>query len=136
MLGVISPLATSATDMLFDSQIRDKIPDLRPLQLVALCSLHRQLHQLWPPAIPSPMHARATALAGLAALFLDHLSGGVTDFAAHYQHLDGFELSGKLWDYWRAKSPAMQPGDESDVVDGFAEILGLGGTYEWSKDAR
>jgi hypothetical protein len=82
------------------------------------------------------LHAKATALAGLAALFFDHLSGGVTDFAAHYQHLDGFELSRKLWDHWCAKSPGMQPGDEFSVVDGFAEILGLRGTYEWVQGAQ
>jgi tetratricopeptide (TPR) repeat protein len=136
VLGIVSPLATAATDMLFDSQLSDKIPVLRPVQFAALYALNRQLQQLWPPANPSPLHAKATALAGLATLFLDHLSGGVTDFAAHYQHLDGFDLSRKLWDHWCAKSPGMQPGDEFDVVDGFAEILGLGGTYEWVKADR
>ena len=36
--------------------------------------------------------------------------------------------------FWKDRRDSLQPGDEYDLVDSFAELLGLGGWYEWKPD--
>jgi hypothetical protein len=84
--------------------------------------------------MPPPLARAVNGLHGLTSLFLDRLFDGVTDFAAHYRDLDGFDLSRQLWQHYQDRSPTLAPGDEIDVADEFAEIVGLAGRYEWHKD--
>jgi hypothetical protein len=73
-------------------------------------------------------------LVGLDAPFLDQLFEGGTDYVNRCRNLDGFDLSQKLWQHWRSRSASIGPGDEFDLVDDSAEIIGLASCYEWSKD--
>jgi len=84
--------------------------------------------------IPPRLARICTGLQGLRSLFLDWLFDGVTDYAAHFSSLDGFDLSRRLWQHYQDRLPTLAPGDEFDVADEFAEIVGLAGRYEWHKD--
>jgi hypothetical protein len=73
-------------------------------------------------------------LHGLTALLLDWLFDGVTDYAAHYSGLDGFDLSRRLWQRYQDRLANLEPGAEFDLTDELAEIVGLAGRYEWRRD--
>jgi tetratricopeptide (TPR) repeat protein len=132
-------VAASAADMRVEARLKRTIPVLRSAQffshsaMTALNLRNRQNPDLfgWMP----PRLARIFAgLHGLTALFLDWLFDGVTDYAAHYSGLDGFDLSRKLWQRYQDRSSDLKPGAEFDLGDEFAEIVGLAGRYEWRRD--
>ena len=73
-------------------------------------------------------------LRGVQLLFVDSLCPGATDHAAQFRDRDGFELAGKLWQHWQSRARGLQPGDEYDLVDEFADLVGLQGGYTWLPD--
>ncbi len=136
---LLTALLGSAANMQVETRLNRTIPVLRSAQLLSLSVMvtanldDRQdpkLLHLMPPSL-----ARAiNGLHGLTSLFLDHLFDGVTDFAAHYRGLDGFDLSRRLWQHYQDRLPTLEPGDEFGVADEFAEIVGLAGRYKWRMD--
>jgi hypothetical protein len=48
--------------------------------------------------------------------------------------LETFGASEKLWQHWQSRFPKLGPGDEYDLVDDFATMLGLKDWYEWKPD--
>lgn len=137
--GLCGSLFNAPLDLLIELRIHREMPALRPAQFV---SLHRlaeealagtinpEIRKLTPPKVLKPL----TALNGTAALFLDDLTNGATAFWPRYQKLDGANLSPRLFQLWQDRKDSLQPGDEYDLVDEFAEILGLTGWYEWRPD--
>jgi hypothetical protein len=130
-------LLGSAPWMLVDARLRQRYPVLRPAQFVSRSTAFLDGSQ----AREDSKEIRPTqrlrervinAVDGLNGLYLDWLFGGVTDFGARCLDLDGFDLSQKLWQHWQTRFPAMQPGDEFSMLDGFAEILGLAGRFGWN----
>lgn len=57
-------------------------------------------------------------------------------FAGPCRKLDNFAMARRLHDHWtsRADSLAQAPGDEYDLVEEFAEMLGIRGWYGWIPD--
>ena len=115
------------------------MPVLRPAQFVSLhrlaeealaATVNPEIRKLTPPKVLRPL----TALNGTAALFLDDLTNDATAFWPRYQKLDGANLSPRLFQHFQDRKDSLQPGDEYDLVDEFAEILGLTGWYEWRPD--
>jgi hypothetical protein len=74
------------------------------------------------------------ALNGTYALFLDDLNGRATTFAANYARAGAIETSRKLYDLWKTRADSLQPGDETGLIDEFADILGLREWYSWITD--
>jgi hypothetical protein len=74
------------------------------------------------------------ALNGAYCLFLDDLYRGACNYAAHYQRSEAFPLSQRLFQHWRSRFPQLGPGDEYDLVDEFADMVGLRDWYEWKAD--
>jgi hypothetical protein len=126
-------LIASAPFMLVGARLRQRYPVLRPAQFLWLTSSLLDAWEARGEMIRStPLRDRTiTALDGLEGLYLDWLFDGVTDFAERYRNLDGFDLSQRLWQHWQTRFPEMQPGDEFDVLDRFAAILGLSGKFSW-----
>ena len=126
-------LLASAPYMLVDARLRQRYPLLRPAQFLSLTRTSLDDWEARGEMIRmTPLRdSTITALDGLQGLFLDWLSAGVTDFAERYRLLDGFDLSQKLWQHWQTRFPEMRPGDEFDILDHFAAILGLPGTFTW-----
>ena len=131
-------LLGSAPWMLVDARLRQRYPVLRPAQFLSRSTAFLDGSQAREDCteIPPTQKLRErviTAVDGLNGLYLDWLFGGVTDFAARYHDLDGFDLAQKLWQQWQSRFPAMQPGDEFALLDDFAGILGLSGRFGWVK---
>ncbi len=136
---LFTALLGSAANMQVETRLKRTIPMLRSAQLLSLsvmvtAKLDDRQDPKRLPLMPPSLARAVTGLHGLASLFLDRLFDGVTDFAAHYRGLDGFDLSRQLWQHYQDRLPTLAPGDEFDVADEFAEIVGLAGRYEWHKD--
>jgi hypothetical protein len=137
--GVCGCLFNAPLDMWIETLLHREMPALRHAQFVSLHRLanealkattHPEIRKFTPPKV-----LRATtALNGAAAIFLDDLTHGATDFWPHYQRLDGAALSPRLFQLWQDRRDALQPGDEYDLVDAFAEMLDVRGWYEWKPD--
>jgi len=136
-LEPIRMLLASAPYMLVDARLRQRFPVLRPAQFLSRstaflegCQARKGRTEI--PATQRLRERVITALDGLQGLYLDWLFGGVvSDFAARYHDLDGFDLARKLWQHWESRFAAMQPGDEFVLIDDFAGILGLAGRFGW-----
>ena len=137
--GVCGCLFNAPLDMWIETLLHRDLPALRRAQFVSLHRLagealtattHPEIRKITPPTI----HRATVALNGAAALFLDGFTHGATAFWPHYQPLDGAALSPRLFALWQDRRDALQPGDEYDLVDAFADILGLRGWYEWKPD--
>ncbi len=137
--GLCGCLFNTPLDMRIETLLHREQPALRPAQFVSLHRLagealaattHPEIRKVTPPKV-----LRATtALNGAAALFLDDFTHGATDFWTHYRQLDGAGTAPRLFQLWKDRRDALQPGDEYDLVDAFADILGLRGWYEWKPD--
>jgi len=126
--------------MWIETLLHREMPTLRPAQFL---SLHRlasealiattlpEIRKLTPPKVLRAL----TALNGTAALFLDDFTHGATAFWSQYQRLDGANLSPRLFQLWKDRRDSLQPGDEYDLVDAFADVLGLRSWYEWKPDS-
>ena len=137
--GLSGCLFNTPLDLLIESRLHREMPVLRPAQFVSLhrlaeealaATVNPEIRNLTPPKVLKPL----TALNGTAALFLDDLTSGATAFWPRYEKLDGADLSLRLFQLWQDRKDSLQPGDEYDLVDEFAEILGLAGWYEWRPD--
>ncbi|MEY4813059.1 MAG: hypothetical protein RLZZ162_132, partial [Verrucomicrobiota bacterium] len=137
--GTCGLLFNTPLDMLIERRLDAELPALRPLQILSLvqlateartATLNPEIRQVTPRRI---LHA-VGACNGAQALFLDHLSGGATRAWAPYRRLATAELSEKLWRHWQQRQPALTPGDEYDLVDEFADLVGLREWYLWQPD--
>jgi hypothetical protein len=125
--------------MQVETRLKRTFPVLRTPQFLSLSAMVgtnlENRENLERFGLKSPRLARiCTGLLGLTSLFLDWLFEGVTDYTAHLSGLDGFDLSRRLWQHYRDRLAGLRPGDEFDLADEFAEIVGLAGRYEWRMD--
>ncbi len=137
--GTCGLLFNTPLDLLIERRLDAELPALRPLQILSLVQLasearaatiNPEIRRLTPPRI-----LRATsAFNGAQALLLDDLSGGATRCWGPYQRLETAELSQKLWRHWQQRQPTLTPGDEYDLVDEFADLVGLREWYVWKPD--
>lgn len=126
-------------DLLIERRLDAELPALRPVQLLSLVqlaaearasTLNPEVRKLTPPRI-----LRATsALNGTHALLLDELSGGATRCWPAYRALETADLSEKLLRHWQQRQPGLAPGGEYDLVDEFADMVGLRDWYVWKPD--
>ncbi len=137
--GLCGCIFNTPLDIWIETLLHREMPALRHAQFVSLHRLadealaatdHPEIRKLTPPKVLRAL----TALNGTAALFLDEVTHGATDFWTHYQRLNGANLSPRLFALWKERRDGLQPGDEYDLVDSFADILGLRGWYEWKPD--
>jgi FimV-like protein len=132
-------LLGSAANMQVETKLKRTIPVLRSTQFFSLSAMAvANLDNRQDPGeldlLPPELARIFAGLNGLTALFLDWLFDGVTDYAAHYSDLNGFDLSRRLWERYQDRYSDLKPGDEFDLADEFAEIVGMAGRYEWRKD--
>jgi tetratricopeptide (TPR) repeat protein len=124
--GLCGSIFNTPLDMWIETLLQREMPALRHAQFVSLHRLagealaattHSEVRKLTPPKV---LRA-STALNGATALFLDDFTHGATDFWRHYQRLDGANLSPRLFQLWKDRRDALEPGDEYDLVDAFAD---------------
>lgn len=126
-------------DLLIERRLHTTRPPLRAIQLLSLQRLAREaadatlrpeIRKITPPKILRI----ACALNGLAALFLDDLSGGATDAFAPYAALDTADTSRRLWTRWQELAATWTPAAEYAWVDEFADLLGIRTWFTWKPD--
>jgi len=126
-------------DVIIERYLREHVPGLKHAQFVSLgkmavdaanSTMHTEVRKMTPRKILDA----TTALNGCYAILLDEFNEGATKFTAVYQKFDQFALAKKLAEHWRARSLQLGPGDEYNLVDEFADMLGLCGWYEWKLD--
>jgi Flp pilus assembly protein TadD len=145
--GVINELVTGVNlflfncpiDMVIERRIREEYAVLREAQFCGLASIaHDSRKVTMDPKIrdfvPSTLLRINDILNAAFALFVDELSEGATAYADAYRKFSTFSDSEKLFALWKEKSKDLKPGDEYDLVDVFAEFLGIRDWYEWKKD--
>jgi tetratricopeptide (TPR) repeat protein len=137
--GLTGFLFNCPLDMLIERYIRNSFEPIHPAQFV---SVRRMALEAWQtnsnPDIrkvtPRKIMQASLALNGAWSLFVDDLFEGATAFAAFYRGFDTFGLSQRLFKHWLEHSENLGPGDEYELVDEFAEMIGLRGWYDWKID--
>jgi tetratricopeptide (TPR) repeat protein len=137
--GLAGFLYNCPLDMLIETRMRDRMPALSAAQFESLrisveevvqTNANPEIRQITPPLI-----LRASlALNGAYTLFLDNLYRGATNYAAHYQKEETFSTSQRLFRYAQDGLGQLGPGQEYELVDEFAEIIGVRGWFEWKTD--
>ena len=137
--GMCRFLFNSPIDLIIEHYLSERIPSLKHAQFVSLgkmavdaakSTMHPEVQKITPRKILEA----ATALNGAYAILLDEFNERATNFTAVYQKHDAFALSKKLASHWRTRHRQLRPGDEYNLVDEFADMLGLRGWYEWKPD--
>jgi len=137
--GVSGFLFNCPLDMVIESRLWHRIPALRPAQFISTrksvdeayrTNTNTEVREITPGLI-----LRASlALNAAFCLFLDDLYQGATAYAGLYQGEESFALAQRLFRRWRERASQLEPGDEYDLVDDFADMLGLSGWYVWQPD--
>lgn len=137
--GICSQLFNCPLDMLIERRLDTELPTLRSAQIISLAQLAReaQAATLNPEVrrlTPSRILRASSALNGAYALLVDDLTGGTLRCWKAYRTLETADLSQKLWQHWQQRHPTLTPGAEYDLVDEFADLVGLRDWYAWKPD--
>jgi hypothetical protein len=137
LLDLICHLYSCPLDLLVESRIHDRLPDLAPAQFLGmaryLCDSPDPAEGLNQEHITPwrSIHIGA-ALNSLLAKLHNSLFAGTSPFQLFYAGTEVEPLASQLWACWEATAPSLGPGDEPRLVDAFADIVGLRQTYEWT----
>ena len=123
-------------DMVVEARLRAELPLLRPVQCLSLGHFLSMPDRLdFKPMLrrilPRPLLQAVEAVIGSSYLSIDHLHHGATQFAARYQTRPTFGLMQELVTHWQARFPRLGPGGHFELVDEFAERLGLKRLCQW-----
>ncbi len=127
--------------MLIERHLRETFPALRPCQLLSVRTmandaLNVNMNRDILKVTPRKLHHAVIALNGAYCLELDNLFAGATAFADPYRKMDNFSMARRLHDHWTSRADSLAPGDEYDLVDEFADMLGVRGWYHWLPDVE
>lgn len=137
--GLCSFVYNCPLDMLIERRLREDFPALRPAQFISVrtmandalkVNLNRDILKVTPRKI----YLSVLAMNGAYCLELDRIFAGATAFADLYRKLDNFAMARRLHDHWTSRADTLSPGDEYDLVDEFAEMLGIRGWVDWIPD--
>jgi hypothetical protein len=126
-------------DLMVENRLQEELPVLAPAQFLGLTGPllqeeQRDDFQIVSALMPRRFLRAYVGLRGVQLLFVDSLCPGATDHAARFCNRDGFDLARRLWQHWQSRARALQAGDEYDLVDEFADLAGLQGSYTWLPD--
>lgn len=137
--GAVGFLYNCPLDMLIEQRIARDFPQIAEVQFCGVVqlahdaltvSMRKDLRDFVPPTL----QRINDTLNGAYALFVDELFGHATAFASHYRTMRTFPESEKLYAEWKDSAGKFRPGDEYELVDAFAEKLGVRGWYDWKPD--
>ena len=133
--AILMLLYNCPVDLVVEQWISRNYPCLSAAQFLALDRLHQ--HDVRPgddlgrnSLRPRSLNVGSQALDCVRALLHDEICAPATDFAAPYRDTEVFPIALRLWQHWNAVSRSLGPGDEFQLVDAFADILGLRKAYE------
>src|SRR5260370_13020659 len=128
--GIANQLYNMPLDMIIESRIAHDLPELKPSEFVALETFHRENLSAFTnkdieKLTPANVYRANIAINIAYALFMDSLYGARTEYVAAYRKADALPTGQKLFGLWQEAMKAIKPGDEFDLVDAFAQVLGL-----------
>jgi hypothetical protein len=138
--GAVGFLYNCPLDMLIEQRIRRDYPEIAEVQFCGVAQLahdaltvtmRKDLRDFVPPTL----QRINDALNGAYALFVDELFDHATDFAASYHPMPTFALSQKLHGMLKEANTSFRPGTEYELVDAFADQLGIRDWYSWKLDS-
>jgi tetratricopeptide (TPR) repeat protein len=137
--GLCGFLFNCPLDMMIERRIRSEFASLEPNQFLSIGVFAKEAWQTNnAPEVrkltPKKVIDASLALNGAYALCIDDLFQGATAFAENYRPLEAFATSRRLWEHFRSRGCNLRPGEEYDLVDEFADIVGLIGWYAWQPD--
>jgi len=137
--GIVRQVQNGPIDLLIEKNLYNNYPLLRPAQFVSLAILAAQAEEsATNPNIreqmPEHIVFASSAINGATALFLDKLWKGTTSHAEPYRNIDSFSVSGELLSILENRIESLKPGEEYNLVDIWAEKLGLQDWYQWQED--
>jgi hypothetical protein len=123
-------------DMVVEARLCAELPLLRPVQFLSLrhfLSMPDRLDSkpMLRRVLPRPLLQAVEAVVGASYLAIDHLLHGATEFAGRYQTRPTFGWMQELLALWQARFPRLGPGGHFELVDEFAERLGLKALCHW-----
>jgi tetratricopeptide (TPR) repeat protein len=137
--GIVRQVQNGPIDLLIEKNLYNKYPLLRPAQFISLAMLATQAQDsVTKPKIreqmPEHIVFASSALNGATALFLDKLWKGKTCYTEPYRNFDSFSASHELFSFLEDRIEKMKPGEEYEIVDVWAEKLGIQDWYQWQED--
>ena len=138
--GLCGFLYNCPLDMIIERELFNRFPLIRPAQFISSGilfgeALKTNTHADVRKFTPRKILNASLALNGTYALFLEDLFHGAAEFAASYRREETFGLSQRIWQHWQTRASQLAPSDEYDLVDEFAEMVGLRGWFEWQSDS-
>jgi hypothetical protein len=137
--GAVGFLYNCPLDMLIERRIADDFPEISEVQFCGVAQLahdamtvtmRKDLRDFVPPTL----QRINDTLNGTYALFVDELFGNSTAFAANYRSMPTFSVSQELYAKFKDLSAKFSPGDEYELVDAYAQSLGIRDWYDWKLD--
>jgi hypothetical protein len=137
--GAVGFLYNCPLDMLIERRIADDFPEISEVQFCGVAQLahdaltvtmRKDLRDFVPPTL----QRINDTLNGTYALFVDELFGNATAFAANYRSMPTFSSSQELYAKFKDLSTHFSPGDEYELVDAYAQALGIRDWYDWKLD--
>lgn len=137
--GIVRQVQNAPIDLMIEKNLHDNYPELRPSQFVSLALMAVQAKDSVTKTeirerMPEHILFASSALNGTTALFQDRIWEGATAYSEGYRNFDSFSMASELLVMLDKKMNSMNPGEEYEIVDSWAEKLGLQGWYEWQKD--
>jgi hypothetical protein len=138
--GLARQLFNIPIDMIIEQRLYRDAVYLRPSQFVSLHADHllsmdplenEDVRTITPRAI----FRHSVTLNNAYALFKDWLYSGTTKYAEVYAKQPYARQAQQLFSAWQDIMESFEPGDEYDLVDEFADILGLRQLYLWRTDS-
>jgi hypothetical protein len=137
--GLANQLFNIPLDMVVEQRIAREMPELNASEFAALEGFHRENLAIFTnkeieKLTPANVYRANVAMNISYALFMDSLYGSRTEYGAAYRQADALPTGQKLFGLWQEAMNEFNPGDEYDLVDAFARVLGLSGWYVWKPD--
>jgi len=137
--GIVRQVQNAPIDLLIEKNLHDNYPELRPTQFVSLTMMAFQAKDsVTRPEIrermPEHMLFASSALNGATALFQDRMWKGATAYSEAYRKFDSYSTARELLAILDKKMNSIKPGEEYEIVDTWAEKLGIQEWYDWKKD--
>jgi Flp pilus assembly protein TadD len=138
--GLSGLVFNAPLDVIIEQELHRRFPVLRPSQFLSLCKLAKEAlsastDEKIVAFTPRKLMRANLAINSAYMLGLDRLYGGSTDFAGPFRKLDNFAMGEKIFRHWMQRIPQLAPGDEYDLVDETADMLGMSGWYTWQPDS-
>lgn len=130
--GLLTQLRSYPIGMRIDSWIHESFPDLADLQRHAVAHQQQENQSVLRPEIrsiaPKPVYDANVSMNAAYAIFCDHLFGKM-GYTIPFRSA-GFEKQGRALVELFLSTP-KEPAADRELVDSWAETLGLSGWYQW-----